>query len=110
MPALFQTRSFQDEGSDIYNASFSVKESRQFHKSKSFVGAKFKESPLPKVEPVHLRDLSDYVSSRSEDLEISDDEWSDVAHKKKKTIRARNRMKNKEKDDEKLTLRTVPLT
>ena len=54
--------------------------------------------------------MSDYVSSGSEDLEISDGEWSEVAHKKKKTIRARNRMKNKGEDDKKLTLRTVPLT
>ena len=59
---------------------------------------------------MYLRDLSDYESAGSEDLEISDGEWSDVAHKKKKTIRARNRMKNKEEDDKKLTLRTVPLT
>ena len=54
--------------------------------------------------------MSDYVSSGSEDLEISDGEWSEVAHKKKKTIRARTRMKNKGEDDKKLTLRTVPLT
>ena len=29
----------------MQNASFSVKESRQFYKSKSFIGSKFKESP-----------------------------------------------------------------
>ena len=50
--------------------------------------------------------MSDYMSSGSADPDLSDSEWSNTALNKKKSIRAKNLMKNKEKGgDPKLTVR-----
>ena len=102
-PDVASRRSMINEGSDLFNGSFSLRESKYRARGRS------KDSPEQKIEPVHLRDLSEYVSSASQDLEISDDEWSEVAHKKKKTIRARRKNKG-EDDDQKLKIRAVAMT
>ena len=73
-------------------------------------GKKSAMSPAPKVEPVALNDYySDYKSNDSPDLTMYEDGWTDIALRKKKSIRAQGKMKDFELEGF-MKLRKVAMT
>lgn len=99
-------KSFIDDGSHSHNKSFSGREGSRNKRSIFDRRARSNRSPVPIPEPVKLRDLSDYVSTGSGKMSVSDEEWSEVALKRKKTIRAKNLLDDRE--NQMLKLRTKP--